>query len=192
LAAQGTNWLVGLLSALILGITFGLSYWLLFGCFQAVKGETLDEQSHILPNQGIFRSARNGLLFGCIGGCISVLILGLGVGLFWIMIAILVSIGHIYVNPVSFLTWLHYMLDVMLHYGPFVGLACGLLLGLLNGWLACLRHVILRWLLWRHQAIPWNYPRFLDYAADRILLRKVGGSYVFVHRLLLDYFTEME
>jgi hypothetical protein len=33
--------------------------------------------------------------------------------------------------------------------------------------------------------MPWNYPRFLDYAAERILLRKVEGGYIFIHRLLL-------
>ena len=37
--------------------------------------------------------------------------------------------------------------------------------------------------------MPWNYPRFLDYAAERILLRKVGGGYIFTHRLLLEYFV---
>jgi hypothetical protein len=32
---------------------------------------------------------------------------------------------------------------------------------------------------------------FLDEAADRLLLRKVGGGYVFVHRLLLDHFADL-
>jgi hypothetical protein len=40
--------------------------------------------------------------------------------------------------------------------------------------------------------MPWNYPRFLDYAAERILLRKVGGGYIFTHRLLLDYMATLE
>jgi len=60
---------------------------------------------------------------------------------------------------------------------------------LLTGGLAYLRHYILRFLLWRAGAMPWNYPRFLDYAAEHILLRKVGGGYIFVHRLLLEYFA---
>jgi hypothetical protein len=50
----------------------------------------------------------------------------------------------------------------------------------------------LRVLLWREGAIPWNYPHFLDYAAQHILLRKVGGGYIFLHRLLLDYFANLE
>jgi len=49
-----------------------------------------------------------------------------------------------------------------------------------------------RFLLWRAGAVPWHYVQFLDYAAERILLRKVGGGYIFIHRLLLDYFASLE
>lgn len=36
-----------------------------------------------------------------------------------------------------------------------------------------------------------NIIRFLDYATERIFLRKVGGGYIFIHRLLQDYFAEL-
>ena len=36
---------------------------------------------------------------------------------------------------------------------------------------------------------PLNYVCFLDYATARIFLRKVGGGYIFVHRMLLEYFA---
>ena len=32
----------------------------------------------------------------------------------------------------------------------------------------------------------------LDYAADRIFLQKVGGGYIFIHRLLLEHFAALE
>jgi len=32
----------------------------------------------------------------------------------------------------------------------------------------------------------------MDEATERLLLRRVGGSYIFVHRMLLDYFAELE
>jgi hypothetical protein len=32
----------------------------------------------------------------------------------------------------------------------------------------------------------------LDYAADRILLHKVGGGYIFVHRMLMGDFAALE
>ena len=62
----------------------------------------------------------------------------------------------------------------------------------LGGWAACIQHIVLRLLLWRIGAIPRDYVAFLDYAAERILLRKVGGGYIFVHRLLLEYFASLE
>lgn len=65
----------------------------------------------------------------------------------------------------------------------------GLSIGLSNGGAASIQHVVLRMFLWRARYTPWNYSRFLDYAAERILLRKVGGGYIFLHRLLLDYFV---
>jgi hypothetical protein len=67
-----------------------------------------------------------------------------------------------------------------------------LLSGLAFGGDAFIQHFILRFLLWRAGSLPWNYPRFLDYAADRILLRKVGGGYIFVHRSLQDYFASLD
>jgi eukaryotic-like serine/threonine-protein kinase len=75
--------------------------------------------------------------------------------------------------------------------GLFFGLIVGIITGLSNGGLACIRHLLLRVRLWYARVIPWNYPSFLDYAVERILLRKVGGGYIFVHRLLLDYLADL-
>jgi hypothetical protein len=44
----------------------------------------------------------------------------------------------------------------------------------------------------RNGDIPWNYVGFLDYAADRIFLRKVDGGYIFIHRMLMEYFAALE
>jgi hypothetical protein len=73
--------------------------------------------------------------------------------------------------------------------GPLSGLFVGLFVGLVAGGHASLKHVVLRLWLIRNGSTPWNYVRFLDYAADRILLRKVGGGYVFLHRMLMDWFA---
>ena len=51
--------------------------------------------------------------------------------------------------------------------------------------------MVLRFFLFCSGQIPWNYPRFLDHAAEHILLRKVGGGYIFIHRLLLERFAEL-
>jgi len=59
---------------------------------------------------------------------------------------------------------------------------------LATGALDWLLHFTLRVILWARCGMPWRYSRFLDHAADCILLRKVGGGYIFIHRLLLEYF----
>jgi hypothetical protein len=72
------------------------------------------------------------------------------------------------------------------------GLGGGLVFGLVVGGAAWLQHYLLRFLLYCSGAMPWNLTRFLDYAADRIFLRKVGGGYIFIHRLLMEYFASLE
>jgi hypothetical protein len=73
--------------------------------------------------------------------------------------------------------------------GPGFGRVLGLLFGLKAGGAAGLKHLVLRLWLIRNGSTAWKYVRFLDYAADRILLHKVGGGYAFIHRMLLDYFA---
>ncbi|HEY9633856.1 MAG TPA: TIR domain-containing protein [Coleofasciculaceae cyanobacterium] len=82
---------------------------------------------------------------------------------------------------------------------PVFGLANGLMFGLASGLIGgqgagivCIKHFIVRCILWRSGYIPWNYAQFLDYASDRIFLQKVGGGYVFIHRMLLEHFAEMQ
>jgi hypothetical protein len=79
-------------------------------------------------------------------------------------------------------------------FAPFATLAFAPLvlpIALWAGGRAAPQHLVLRLLLVRNRAAPWKYVRFLDEASDRLLLRKVGGGYVFVHRLLLDYFADL-
>jgi len=39
---------------------------------------------------------------------------------------------------------------------------------------------------------PLNFVRFLDYAANDLnFLQKVGGGYIFIHRMLLEYFAAL-
>jgi GTPase SAR1 family protein len=89
------------------------------------------------------------------------------------------------------LGWLSGLLD-----GSATALSSGLLFGLLGGLafggLATIEHFTLRFVLYRTGYTPWNLTRFLDYATERIFLRKVGGGYIFIHRLLMDYFASLE
>ena len=38
---------------------------------------------------------------------------------------------------------------------------------------------------------PLNFIKFLDHCAKLIILKKVGGGYIFIHRMLLDYFADI-
>lgn len=75
----------------------------------------------------------------------------------------------------------------MLHNG-IIGAVIGWLIG---GGSACLRHFSLRLMLYRLGYAPWNYAKFLDFTSDRRLTQKVGGGYIFVHRMLLEHFARM-
>jgi len=70
------------------------------------------------------------------------------------------------------------------------GSLVGLYLGLICGGFASIQHLALRSILYLRGHIPWNYARFLDYAAKLGFLRKVGSGYMFAHHLLREYFAE--
>ena len=72
-----------------------------------------------------------------------------------------------------------------------VGAITGLLFGVFGAGEACIKHLALRLVLFCNGSIPWKYARFLDWATEHILLQKVGGGYIFIHRLLLEHFAEM-
>jgi hypothetical protein len=69
------------------------------------------------------------------------------------------------------------------------GLGGGLAVGLSQGGASYLRHRLLVALLQRQGLIPADLISFLDYADSRILLRRTGGGYLFIHRLLQDRFS---
>jgi NACHT domain len=156
--------LVGLPDRLLFGLVLGLLFGLVLGLLGGFSTNQLDERLRLTPNQGIWRSARNGLLSGLLGG--------LGLGLLASLSASRPLIGLV------------------------VGLGGGLLgvllVGLPLGLRPFLQHFTLRFWLWRTGCLPWNVVAFLNEATERIFLRKVGGGYIFVHRLLLEYFVSLD
>ena len=165
---------VGLGFALVFGLVVGLGFALVFGLGGVLYHCSLsgfsawEIKSRDFPNQGIHRSAWNALVVGLVSG----LVYGLGIGL---------VVGLVY--------GLVFGLVVGLVVGLVSWLGFGLGAGLDVGGQACFQHVLLRLLLVRNGSIPWNCVKFLDYAAERVLLRKVGGGYTFIHRMLLEYFA---
>jgi hypothetical protein len=54
-----------------------------------------------------------------------------------------------------------------------------------------IKHYALRLILWLSGKTPLNFIKFLDHCAKLIFLKKVGGGYIFIHRMLLDYFADL-
>jgi hypothetical protein len=54
------------------------------------------------------------------------------------------------------------------------------------------QHFLLRLFLLLSQQFPWRLVPFPEEAEQRIFLSEVDGKYMFVHRLLLDYFASLE
>ena len=73
------------------------------------------------------------------------------------------------------------------------GIACALLFGFfLGGGAPVIKHVTLRFFLYRQGHIPRDYAKFLRYTTERRLTHQVGGTFRFLHRELLEHFAAMK
>jgi hypothetical protein len=183
------RWNLGLIIGLIFGLVgilggglggglgFGLSNGLSGGLVGLLlSGLTSSEvQTKVRPSEGIWYSLHHAfttwLGSGLVGGLMVVLVSGLLIGLGF-------ESGHGVV--------------IALVTGIIISLGFGPAASLYFGGLAFVQHFVLRLLCALSGYVPWNYPCFLNYAAERILLRRVGGRYIFVHRMLLEYFVNSE
>jgi transcriptional regulator with XRE-family HTH domain len=159
--------------AAIVSVAFGVAGSLTGILNSGWQSNLLLEQLLLRPNEGIRRSASNSLFaasFGLIGGLASGLASGLAFGVIgglagWPVLASGFTVVFVIIFVVYF--------------------------ALLRGGFSCMKHYILRWFLWRSRSMPWQYIQFLDDAAEHILLRKIGGGYIFAHRLLMEYFASL-
>lgn len=69
------------------------------------------------------------------------------------------------------------------------GVSVGFYTWVLYGGDFVMAHLTIRSILYSKRYTPWNYVAFLDYAVERVFLRKVGGGYIFVHRMLMEHFA---
>jgi hypothetical protein len=161
-ALSGVGLSVGLSGALIGALIYGLTAGLIGGFTDRV---TVGKSS---PNQGIKLSLKNSLTVFLITTLIVGLIFGLIGGL---------SLGVTPGKARALTIWLTVV----------VGLGCGLD----RGGSAVINHYALRLILWLKGTTPFQFVRFLDHCARLIFLKKVGGGYIFIHRMLLDYFADL-
>src|SRR5579884_3672127 len=157
---------VGIHVGIILGIILGT----IFGLFRGLFPKQLIVRENLLPNSGTRRSMKNGVIFGLLL-CPAVMMVVAFV--FW-RLAEYNATGA---------------LEQTLVIGLIIGLYVGLIFALFKGLGAFVQHYLLRFFLWSTNCLPWNLVHFLDEAARRHLLSKVGGNYIFWHASLFQYFV---
>lgn len=164
---------IGLLTGVVFALISAAVAWLRGGLI----GSSLE--ARVTPNQGIWRSARTAVIACLVTGVCMTVIVGLGVGLLFI--------GSNLLFNSDFGKALRIGLANSIAFGSIYGLGIGLIVGLTFGGYAFCSHVALRLVLWGSGAMPWRMVPFLDHCARRLLLRKVGGGYMFPHQLLREY-----
>ena len=175
------RWLsIGLAVAIVMGVLFGLAVdpgsglvfagltgltiALVIGPLAGLTAGLRDER--VMPNEGIRRSAQHAIVVGLAAGVSAALTAGLGFGLLFRRAGALPT-------------------------GLGIGLAVGATIAIGFGGAACVQHYVVRAWLVRARSAPWQYGRFLEAMTQRLLLRRSGSAYLFIHRLLRDYLADI-
>jgi phospholipase C len=187
----------GLLGSMLLGVLFGLvvglimsslggdglrvglifgtlsvpPFGLLSGLVTLVTTEAVEIRSR--PNQGTRTSLRNGVIVIPTAGLLLGLLFGAMLGLLY---------GYTDDDLFEVLTPTSVA-------GAALGLFGGLTAGLIGGGLFAIKQATVRLTLWMTGSGPLDYPAFLNYATERLFLRRVGAGYMFLHRAVLEYFA---
>jgi len=207
----------GLGSMLIFGLISKLIGGLMGGMIGGLIGSLIDS-TKVMGN--LFRWSRKAIKPGATFGLIFGLIFGLMAGLMFQQIIVLILIGGLFFGWIILMKnsrlWYKHFNKSVLMFGLisglmvgqifwqsdiqsfglifFVGLFVGLIFAGAFSSRAPFRYYTLRWLLARYNYLPspfWKLVPFLDYCVDLIFLRRVGGGYIFVHRMLMEHFAEM-
>ncbi|NEQ80372.1 MAG: NACHT domain-containing protein [Moorea sp. SIO2I5] len=160
-----------LIELLILGLIIGIISGLSYPIIQGLKGLGI-ESKKIRPNQGIIKSAFNALILATIAVIVGVVIVAVFA---YILIPKLIDIDLA----------TYFIISLSAVFALIIGLSFG-------GGNAIIQHFTLRSMLYKKGCIPWNYARFLNYATERLFMQKVGGGYIFIHRMLMDHFANMK
>lgn len=156
----------GLIGAPLRNFDLGVVVGFVVAFFLGFRGQEVEKTSY--PNQGIRKSLLNSIIVGFAFGIMGGVLVGFAV---------------------PFTTNSALLLRSVIISAFAIGTIGSLVIG---GGKACIQHLILRCHLSLGGNTPWNYAQFLNYAAERIFLQKVGGGYIFIHRLLLEHFATMQ
>ncbi len=177
------GFLIGTLYGLLMGVFIGLAPGMLGGGLLGGLLGGLNSRPtlkyRVIPGQGIRRSLRNGLFITLRVGLLFGIVFGVSILLGYRLETVLTIGQHG--------NW-ERLLAIVLSSGLSIGLPFGIALGMIMGIGVFIQHYILRWMLAREGNLPFRrYDKFLDYANDLVILRKVGGGYRFTHDMLRQH-----
>ncbi len=179
----------GLIGGLFAGLRMGLIGGLIAGLIRLFTSETTPE-TRVEVNEGTHRSIKMALVVGLIFGLIAGLMFGLSGGLIF-------GLSEEMSNQLSkdLGETLSEGMSNELVARLFGGLGCGVFLGviagMLGGGLFAMKHLVLRLFLWRSGSAPLRYVAFLAQVRELLFLQRVGGGYIFTHRLLQEHFVSL-
>ena len=195
---------LGLVAGLVLGpvagLVPGMVLGLVVGLVLGLKSSALETRT--MPGEGIAASMKNFIFIGLVLGLLFGLVLGLLFGVVF-GVAGWLATGQVGGLAAGLAAWLAdgqvLFLVFDLVFGLFFGLFFGLVVGLIYGPVVGLRygggflivHYWARMLLAGSGRLPWKVLAFLDHCSERILLRRVGGGYIFIHRSMMEHFAAM-
>lgn len=199
-----SNLIVGLISGLsvgLLGLLYGLDFAIIGGLISGLTGGLLDRlNNHIEPvetlkfswtdlGKGSILVAAGGLVGLLIGGLVGILIGAVVGGAFSSLRRGVDLQTKTFPNEGIRRSAVNALVVSLL--SSLLLTTLGILVGLMFGGRACIKHFALRLVLYYYGRIPWNYAQFLDYATERLLLQRTGGRYRFLNRFLQSYFASM-
>lgn len=175
-------WILGFDEGLLLGIITWMSVNLIVALIIMLNEglSFMEIKNKVDPGKGIRLSGQNGLVLGLVLG----VFLGLVGGLSGMLLGQSIEV---------FLGMQNVGQSVGLILGLTFGLSTGLYFGLINGGGSTyIMHYILRSYLTHYNHLPRRLIPFLNQMVDRILLQRVGNGFIFIHRMLLEYFASLE
>jgi hypothetical protein len=119
-------------------------------------------------NQGIWLSLKNSTIL-------------IAVYTFVLLVAISIYLKISYASSIYWIIWL------------FIGFGLSIFFSFTwGGGRAFIQHFMLRFFLYLNGYIPLNFVGFLNYATENLFMQKVGGGYIFIHRMLMEHFANMK
>lgn len=151
-------------------------FWGMIGLIGFGLAGSGDVEESTYPNQGIWKSLKNGLKM-----------LFISLFCFEVMAFCVIAPGFLLS---MFPNWFYGSIALVIIFTPIISLF-SLTLGFRNGLNTFILHISVRIFLSKQKIVPMKLIDFLNDGVDNLLLRQVGGGYIFIHRRLLEYFADL-